>query len=96
MPPWLTDPEIADLCAGLQQPAAMVRYLRSLGLTVNVKPNGRPLVVRSHAEAVLAGRKEAPPADAQAAGDPKPGPNRAALLQLIGGTRGTQTKVQPA
>jgi len=96
MPPWLTDPEIADLCDGLQQPAAMVRYLRSLGLTVNIKPNGRPLVVRSHAEAVLAGRTEAPPAADRAQGELKPQPNRAALLQLIGGRHGSQTKVQPA
>jgi len=52
----LSDAEIADLCAPLSQPAAQVRYLRTLGLTVSLKPNGRPVVVRGQAEAVLAGR----------------------------------------
>lgn len=52
----LTDAEIDDLCAGLEQNAAKVRYLRSLSLFVRVKPNGRPLVSRSHYEAVMAGK----------------------------------------
>ena len=52
----LSDAEIADLCAPLSQPAAQVRYLRTLGLTVSLKPNGRPVVIRGQAEAVLAGR----------------------------------------
>jgi Domain of unknown function (DUF4224) len=50
---YLSDAEIADLCAPLTQPAAQVRYLRALGLTVAVKPNGRPVVIRCHAEIVL-------------------------------------------
>lgn len=54
-PAWLSDAEVDELCAGLTQHAAKARYLRSLGLTVQIKPNGRPLVVRSHAEAVLSG-----------------------------------------
>lgn len=53
--PWLTDDEIADLCAPLTQPAAQARYLRGLGLTVKLKPNGRPLVLRSNVEATLGG-----------------------------------------
>lgn len=40
-PPYLTDLEVADMCAGLTQPAAMIRYLRSLGLRVDKKPNTR-------------------------------------------------------
>ena len=43
----LTDDEIAAICAGLRQPAAMIRYLRRLGLRVERKPNGRPLVRRA-------------------------------------------------
>ncbi len=53
---YLTDNEIADLCKPLVQPAAQVRYLRQLGLHVEKKPNGRPVVVRAHAEAILSGR----------------------------------------
>ena len=95
MPPWLTDSEIADLCQGLTQPAAMVRYLRDvLGLEVRTKPNGRPLVIRSHAEAVLSGRKPEPGAAAPAVQGPSPAPNRAALLQVIGGRRGTSSPIE--
>lgn len=46
--PDLTEAEIADICDPLTQPAAQVRYLRSLGLVVARKPNGRPLVNRRH------------------------------------------------
>lgn len=63
---YLTDAEIADLCAPLTQPAAQVRHLRALGLTVTKKPSGRPVVIRSHAEAVLSGR---PHVDAASGGD---------------------------
>lgn len=79
--PWLTDTEIDEMCAGLSQPAAKVRYLRSLGLTVQVKPNGRPLVMRAHAEAVLSG---APAAPAAAANTPTRQPDRQALLLAFG------------
>lgn len=66
MTPWLTDPEIDDLCAGLVQSAAKVRYLQGLGLTVKLKPNGRPIVNRAHFDEVMAGlppgrRKRAAP-----------------------------------
>lgn len=46
MLPYLTDDEIDGICAGLSQGAAMIRYLRRLGLPVERKPNGRPLVRR--------------------------------------------------
>lgn len=49
----LTDSEIDTICAGLVQNAAKVRYLRSMGLTVRQKPNGKPLVNRAHFELVL-------------------------------------------
>jgi len=42
--PYLTDSQVDEICAGLTQPAAKIRYLRSLGLRVHRKPNGRPLV----------------------------------------------------
>lgn len=46
--PDLTDREIARICEPLTQAAAQVRYLKSLGLVVARKPNGRPLVNRKH------------------------------------------------
>ncbi|MBK7017563.1 MAG: DUF4224 domain-containing protein [Sulfuritalea sp.] len=52
-PPWLTKDEIDDLCQPLTQAAAQIRFLRSLGLTVKTKPNGTPLVIRSHFEQVM-------------------------------------------
>lgn len=79
--PWLTDAEIDELCTGLRQHAAKVRYLRGLGLTVQVKPNGRPLVMRAHAEAVLSG---APTAPAPAEQTPQRRPNRDALVLAFG------------
>lgn len=49
----LSDAEIDNICDGYVQNAAKVRYLRAMGLTVRIKPNGRPLVNRSHYDAVL-------------------------------------------
>jgi hypothetical protein len=49
----LTDAEIDSICDGYIQNAAKVRFLRSMGLTVRVKPNGKPLVNRNHYDAVL-------------------------------------------
>ena len=54
--PHLTDQEIDDICAGLMQYHAMVRYLRGQGFEVKVKPNGRPLLSRANFEAVMAGQ----------------------------------------
>lgn len=47
MTPDLTDAEVDQICAGLVQNAAKVRYLQALGLRVDRRPNGRPLVSRS-------------------------------------------------
>ena len=44
--PHLSDAEIDDICAGLKQNAAKIRFLQGLGLQVDRKPNGRPLVAR--------------------------------------------------
>lgn len=79
--PWYTDKEIDDLCEGLHTNAAKVRHLRAQGLTVTQKPNGRPLVMRAHAEAVLAGLKQLPAVEAK---PDKPTPNRGALVALFG------------
>lgn len=47
----LTDTEVDEICAGLKQNAAKVRYLRDvLKLCVSRKPNGRPLVSRAEWE----------------------------------------------
>ncbi len=51
----LTDQEIDDICDGLTQNAARVRYLRRMGLTVRRKPNGRPLVNRAHYDTTMNG-----------------------------------------
>ncbi len=51
----LTDEEIDSICAGFKQNAAKVRYLKLRGLTVARKPNGRPLVSRSHFDDVMSG-----------------------------------------
>ena len=77
MTPWLTDAEIDDLCSGLAKSGAKVRHLRSVGLHVTTKPNGRPLVMRSHAAAVLSGLKQLADPKPQAT---RPQPNRDALL----------------
>lgn len=45
-PLYLTDAEVDDICAGLKQNAAKVRFLQRLGYHVERKPNGRPLVRR--------------------------------------------------
>jgi hypothetical protein len=81
MTPWYTDQEIDDMCAGLVNNAAKVRYLRSMGLTVTQKPNGRALVMRGHAELVLSGLKQLQAIESK----PKPTQtNRAGLISMFG------------
>jgi hypothetical protein len=81
MTPWYTDQEIDDLCEGLNSNAAKCRYLRTQGLTVTQKPNGRPLVMRAHAEAVLSGLKQM--LQEEAAQRERPKPDKAALIALF-------------
>jgi len=50
--PDLTDDEVDALCAGLTQNAAKIRYLRRMGLRVERRPNGRPLVARAEWERI--------------------------------------------
>jgi hypothetical protein len=55
--PFLSDEEIAGICEGVTLPGWQCKHLARLGLLVNRKPNGRPLVARSEFERVLgAGR----------------------------------------
>lgn len=59
--PFLTDDEIAQICAPLKVPGYQVKYLQRLGLIVNRKPNGKPLVARGEFERVLVGGPKSPP-----------------------------------
>lgn len=56
--PDLTDQQVDAICEGLTQNAAKVRYLRGLGLRVDRRPNGRPLVARADWERVYAQRQQ--------------------------------------
>lgn len=49
-PPYLTDEEIAEICRPRTQGAAQIRYLRALGLRVERRADGTPLVWRHHLE----------------------------------------------
>lgn len=84
MTPWYTDQEIDDLCEGLHTNAAKCRHLRAQGVTVTQKPNGRPLVMRAHAEAVLAGYKQI---QEEAAKPARASTNKAGLIALFGGKK---------
>ena len=85
MTPYLTDAEIAEICAPLEQPAAQARYLAGLGLRVERKPNGRPLIARGEWDRVMVGTK---PAQAQA-GLPAGGqPDAGALVDFFTAKRG--------
>ncbi len=78
---YFTDAEVDDMCAGLSQDAAKIRYLRRLGLKVDRKPNGRPLAWRP-VEASSTVAQNAPP-----------GPNVVGLEQWTSRRKhGTQTQ----
>jgi len=64
--PDLTDTEVDAICDGLTQNAAKARYLVQLGMHVMRRPNGRPLVMRAHAEQVLFGDEPTEPPAAPA------------------------------
>lgn len=77
--PDLSDDEIARICDPLTQPAAQIRYLRKLGLLVNKKPSGRPLVARAEYLRALV----ATPAGASGHGDAPAQPDHAALAAIF-------------
>lgn len=80
--PDLTDAEVDALCPNLSQNAAKIRYLRDvLGLQVERRSNGRPLVWR-HA---LLAAKGAPARATQAAqAESANQPNVTAMAQWLG------------
>lgn len=81
--PWLTDQEVDDLCEGLTQNAAKIRYMRDvLKLPVAAKPNGRPLVPRQSCQHLLdePPKHMEPPFEPAAHGNH---PNEEALLQAM-------------
>jgi hypothetical protein len=49
-PPYLTDAEISEICRPRKQGAAQIRYLRSLGIKVERRADGTPLVWRADVE----------------------------------------------
>lgn len=49
-PPYLTDDEIESICRPRKQGAAQIRFLRALGLRVERRPDGSPLVWRADIE----------------------------------------------
>ena len=81
--PWYSDQEIDSMCDGLASNAAKVRHLRRQGLTVSRKPNGRPLLMRVHAEMVLSGMEHAQAA-INAVAKTGAQPNRAGLVLQFG------------
>jgi hypothetical protein len=46
LPAILTDRELADICRPLKQGAAQIRYLRGIGVPVERRLDGTPLVRR--------------------------------------------------
>lgn len=84
---FLTQAEVDDLCSPLKQAYAQVRFLRGLGLTVTVKPNGRPAVVRTHAESVLSGQRPAASIPVGKPEAPAFRPNVEGFMKLVRGGR---------
>lgn len=69
--PDLSDEEVDALCQGITQNAAKLRFLRRLGLRVDQRPNGRPLVWRAALLAATgAAAAPASPSDNSAGGQP--------------------------
>lgn len=70
--PWLSPDEVADLCEGLTQPAAQLRYLRrAFKIECKRKPSGAVLVFRHQLEPKTQAVQRTQP-------------NRTALLALVG------------
>lgn len=63
--PYLSDAELDGICRPLKQHAAQVRYLQGLGLQVDRRPDGSPLVRRADWERARS------PGQAKATGGPK-------------------------
>ena len=83
--PWLDDATIDAMCEGFSQPAAKVRHLRGMGLTVTQKPNRKPLVLRSNVERIYGGIPQAVSASEAAIPASAATPNRDKFRLLYGG-----------
>lgn len=57
--PYLTDAEVAAITKPLQQGAARCRYFRKLGIKVDPRPDGQPLVGRAEFEAARMAKERA-------------------------------------
>jgi hypothetical protein len=53
--PFLTDDELRIIASPLRQPAAIARWFRQQGFDLRIKPNGMPLLSRTHFDDVMAG-----------------------------------------
>lgn len=80
--PYFSDEEVDEMCDGLTQDAAKIRYLRRLGLRVDRKPNGKPLAWRPTGAA---------PAD-QPKSEPEDGFNIVGLRAWAAGRKGPNGK----
>jgi hypothetical protein len=80
---FLLDAEIAMMCDGLRTPAAQLRFLGRLGLHVQRKPNGKPLLARSEVERVLGAARKNYPARTNL----ESGPNAAGLAAFLNGRK---------
>jgi hypothetical protein len=50
LPPYLTDEEIFEICRPRRQGAAQIRYLKSIGVKLERRADGTPLVWRRDVE----------------------------------------------
>ena len=78
--PYLTDSEMRDICAPLIRSDAIRRWFARNGFHFAKKPNGMPLISRSHYESVMSGKPESAPSATNAAV-----PNIAAFRRQFGG-----------
>lgn len=53
---FLTPEELVEL-THRQRPAAQIRALRAMGIEHRVRPDGKPVVLRAHVEALLGAAK---------------------------------------
>ena len=89
--PWLTDDEINGICNPLRQSSAQCRYLKSLGLVVKARRNGRPLVARDEWLRVMVGGHTA---SQSAAATGSATPDREGLFALLGRKNKNGTSAQ--
>ena len=80
---FLTDFEMRNICAPLVQPAAICRWFKRSGFVFKPKPNGMPLISRSHYEQVMGQAILS-----EAGRSVTDSPNREALMGLFGSKTG--------